>query len=36
VDYGVWSKFVGDTITIEVDRRGQTREFTFEIVELTR
>ena len=35
VDYAIWSKFVGDTITLEVERRGQTREFTFDIVELT-
>ncbi|MFP4191169.1 MAG: S1C family serine protease [Candidatus Hydrogenedentota bacterium] len=36
VDYAIWSKFVGDTITLEVERRGETREFTFEIVELSR
>jgi len=35
VDYAIWSKFVGDSITLEVQRQGETLEFTFEIVELT-
>jgi len=34
IDYAIWQLFVGDTCTLEVNRRGETRTITFPIKEL--
>ena len=36
IDFAVWSLFVGDTLTLEVDRRGSPKTIQFKLVELTK
>ncbi len=36
IDFAVWSTFVGDTLTLEIDRKGKQETVSFEIKELDR
>ena len=34
IDFAIWDHFVGDAISIEADRRGERKTFTFVLEEL--
>jgi len=36
IDFAVWDLFVGDKVTLEIDRRGKARTLTFRIEEIDR
>jgi serine protease Do len=36
IDFAVWDLFVGDTVTLDADRRGEKRTFRFPLAELSR